>query len=59
MVQMFLNNDVIFQDGNSPIHTARSVQSWLEEHEDTLQLSSLASTNARLKYHRATVVRFR
>jgi hypothetical protein len=29
MVQLlFPNNDAIFQDGNSPIHTARSVQSW-------------------------------
>jgi len=36
MVQMLPNND-IFQDDSSPIHTARSVQSWLEEHEDALQ----------------------
>jgi len=26
-----------FQDGDSPIHTARSVQSCFEEHEDALQ----------------------
>jgi hypothetical protein len=37
MVQMLPKNDAIFQDDNSPIHTARSVQSWLEEHEDALQ----------------------
>ena len=37
MVQMLPNNDAIFQDDNSPKHTARSVQSWLEEHEDALQ----------------------
>jgi len=38
VVQVFFpNNDVIFQDGNSPIHTARSVHSRFEEHEDALQ----------------------
>jgi len=38
MVQkLFPNNNVIFQDDNSPIHTAGSVQSWSEEHEDALQ----------------------
>jgi hypothetical protein len=42
-VQMlFPNNDAIFQDYNSPhmhthTHTARSIQSWSEEHEDALQ----------------------
>ena len=36
MVQLFLNNDVIFQDDDSPIHTARSVQSRFEVHEDVL-----------------------
>jgi len=37
MVQLlFPNNDAIFQD-DLPIHTARSVQSWFEEHEDALQ----------------------
>jgi hypothetical protein len=38
MVQMvFSNNDAIFQDDNSLIHTAVSVQSWCEEHENVLQ----------------------
>jgi transposase len=38
MVQMLLpNNDAIFKDDNSPIHTATSVQFWFEEHEDALQ----------------------
>jgi len=38
MVQKFPNDDdTIFQDDSSPIHTARSVQSWFEEHEDALQ----------------------
>jgi hypothetical protein len=38
MVQMFFQfNDAVFQDDKSPIHTARSVQSWFEEHEDALQ----------------------
>ena len=33
---LFPNNDAIFQD-DLPIHTTRSVQSWFEEHEDSLQ----------------------
>jgi len=38
MVQKFPNDDdASFQDDSSPIHTARSVQSWFEEHEDALQ----------------------
>ena len=38
VVQMlFHNNDAIFQDDISPIHTARNVQSRFEEHEDALQ----------------------
>jgi hypothetical protein len=34
---LFPNNDVIFKNDNSPIHTARSFQSCFEEHEDALQ----------------------
>jgi len=34
---LFPNNYAIFQDGNSPIYTARSVQSCFEECEDALQ----------------------
>jgi len=38
MVQMlFPNSDVFFQNGNSPIHTARNVQSWFEGHEGAFQ----------------------
>jgi hypothetical protein len=37
VVQLLKNSDVIFQEGDSPIHTARRVQSWFEEHEDVLQ----------------------
>jgi len=37
VVQMFPNNDAVFQDDNSPIHTPRSVQSWFEEHEEALK----------------------
>ena len=33
---LFPNNAAIFPD-NMLIHTARSVQSWFEEHEDALQ----------------------
>jgi hypothetical protein len=36
MVQMFPNSDAVFQGGNSPIQTARNVQSWFEEHENAL-----------------------
>ena len=35
--KLFPNNDAVFQDDSSPINTARSVQSWFEEHEDALQ----------------------
>jgi hypothetical protein len=38
MIQiLFLNNDADFHDGNAPIHTAGTVQSWFEEHECELQ----------------------
>jgi len=38
MVHMlFPNNDAVFQDDILPIHTARSVKSWFEEHEDALK----------------------
>ena len=38
MVQMlFPNNVAILQDDSLPIHTASSVQSWFEEHEDAPQ----------------------
>ena len=37
MVQMLFNDDAIFQEDDSPMRTARSVQSWCEEHEDALQ----------------------
>ena len=37
MVQVLFPNDAFFQDNDSPIHTAGSVQSWFEKHEDTLQ----------------------
>jgi len=33
----FPTNNAIFQDVNSPIHPARSMQSWFEEHKDTPQ----------------------
>jgi hypothetical protein len=31
------NNNVVFQHDNAPIHTAGTVQSWIEEHEGKLQ----------------------
>jgi hypothetical protein len=34
---MFSDNDAVFQGDNSPIHTARSVHSWIEENEYALQ----------------------
>jgi hypothetical protein len=30
---LFPNNDAVFQDGNAPIHTAVTVQSWSEENK--------------------------
>jgi hypothetical protein len=38
MVQaLFSNSDAVFHDDNAPIHTAGTVQLWVEEHEDELQ----------------------
>jgi len=38
MVQMlFPNNEAIFKDDNSSIHTVKSVPSWFDEHEGALQ----------------------
>jgi hypothetical protein len=38
MIQtLFPNNDAVFQDGNAPIHTAGTVQSWFKEHAGELQ----------------------
>jgi hypothetical protein len=30
VAQMFPNNDTVFQDDSSPIHSARNVHSWFE-----------------------------
>jgi len=37
VVQMFPNNDAIFQDDNPSTHRARSVQSKFEGQEDSLE----------------------
>jgi hypothetical protein len=38
MIQtLFLKNYAVFQDENVPIHTAGTVQSWLEEHDGERQ----------------------
>jgi hypothetical protein len=34
---LFPNNDTVFQDINSPIHTAGTIQTWFEEQEGGLQ----------------------
>ena len=34
---LFRKNDAVFQEDDLPVHTARSVLSWFEEHEDALQ----------------------
>jgi hypothetical protein len=36
VVQMFPNNDTVFQGDSSPILSARNVHSWCEQHEDAL-----------------------
>jgi heme oxygenase len=35
--RLFPESDEFFQGNDSPIHTARSVQSWFEELEDALR----------------------
>jgi len=37
MVHMFPNNDAVSEDGSSPVHTTRIVDSWFADHEDALQ----------------------
>jgi hypothetical protein len=38
MIQtLFPNNDAVFEDENTPIHTAGTVPSWFEVHEGELQ----------------------
>jgi hypothetical protein len=38
VIQMlFSNNNAVFQDDNAPLHTAGTVHSCFEEHEDELQ----------------------
>jgi hypothetical protein len=37
MQTLFLNDHVAFQDDSPTIHTAGTVQSWFDEHEDELQ----------------------
>jgi hypothetical protein len=38
MIQkLFSNNDALFQEDNTPIHIAGTVQSWFREHEGELQ----------------------
>jgi hypothetical protein len=37
MIQTFPDKDGVFQDDSVSIHTAGTVQSWLEEHESKLQ----------------------
>jgi hypothetical protein len=38
MIQiLFPRNDALFQDDSALIHTAGTVQSWFEKHEDELQ----------------------
>jgi hypothetical protein len=34
---LFSNSSAVFQDDNSPVHTARSVHSCFDEDEDSLQ----------------------
>jgi hypothetical protein len=36
ILMLFPNNGAIFEDNNTPIHKAGTVQSWFEEHEGEL-----------------------
>ena len=45
----FPKNDAIFQDDDSPMHTARIVQSWFEEHEDALLYLVCLAQSSKLK----------
>ena len=37
MISILLTNTAIFQDYNAPIHTAKKVQSWFEEHQNIIK----------------------
>jgi hypothetical protein len=56
---LFPNKIAVFRDDVSPIHTARRIECSFEKHENSLRKLPLTCTIASLKYHRATVVRFR
>ena len=60
LIQMLSpNNNAIFRDDSSFIHTAGSVLSWFEEHEDALPNLTWPSSMTGLNHLRTTVFSFR
>jgi hypothetical protein len=56
---LFPNNNAVFQDDILPIHRARSVKSWFEEHEDALKHFPWPAQSPDLTIRQISFVSFR